>query len=74
MTQLESQVDSTSESIYPIPFEKRSFNVAQAAHILGVCQSTLFEALRLNQIRSFKVGRARRITGAAIDAFRSEGC
>lgn len=63
--------DSDSESFRPIPFEKRSFNVAQTAEILGVSESTVFELLK-GPLRSFKAGRARRVTGAAIDAFRAE--
>jgi excisionase family DNA binding protein len=68
----QSHSDSDSESLYAIPFAKRSFSVAQTADILGVSVSTLFELLKINSLRSFKVGRARRITGAAIDSFRAE--
>ncbi|MGM4924376.1 helix-turn-helix domain-containing protein [Tardiphaga sp. 804_B3_N1_9] len=61
-----------SDSGY-VPFDKQSFTPAQTADILGVCESTLFELLKTGALRSFKVGRARRITGAAIDSFRAEG-
>lgn len=59
-----------SDSLYPIAFDKRSFTPAQTAQILGICESTLFELLKTGRLRSFKVGRARRVTGEAIDAFR----
>ncbi|MGM4916080.1 helix-turn-helix domain-containing protein [Tardiphaga sp. 813_E8_N1_3] len=64
--------DSDSESVYTIPFAKRSFSVAQTAAILSVSESTVFELLKSQRLRSFKVGRARRVSGAAIDSFRSE--
>ncbi|SNT49790.1 DNA binding domain-containing protein, excisionase family [Tardiphaga sp. OK246] len=65
--------DSTSDSLYAIPFAKRSFSVAQTAAILSVSESTVFELLKNGRLKSFKAGRARRLTGEQIDSFR-EGC
>lgn len=59
-----------TEPPYPIPFAKKSFDVAETAAILSVSESTLFALLKTGRLRSFKIGRARRITGEAIDSFR----
>ncbi|OYU90122.1 MAG: excisionase [Bradyrhizobiaceae bacterium PARB1] len=67
------QPHADTDSLYSIPFASRSFTVAQTAQILSVSESTIFELLKLGRLRSFKAGRARRITGAAIDSFRAEG-
>lgn len=66
-----SQTQTDYESL-AVSFAKRSFTAAETAAILGVSESTVFELLKLGRLRSFKVGRARRISGAAIDSFRSE--
>lgn len=53
-----------------IPFASMSFDPPGAARVLDVSQSKIFQLLASGELASFKVGRARRITGAAIDALR----
>lgn len=42
-------------------------NPEQAAALVGVSESTMYELLRTERIRSFKVGRRRVVPVAAID-------
>lgn len=45
----------------------KAVDPAQGAALIGVSESTMYELLRQNRIRSFKVGRRRVIPVAAID-------
>ncbi|HZK82104.1 MAG TPA: helix-turn-helix domain-containing protein [Humisphaera sp.] len=56
----------------PVAFEDQSFNTIEAAAILHIAESTLYVLLAAKKIKSTKVGRARRITGAMINEFRKD--
>ncbi|MFI0448227.1 helix-turn-helix domain-containing protein [Actinomadura sp. 6N118] len=52
----------------PIDFppNMRLFKVEEAMELLSLGRNTIFEEMRLGRLRSVTVGRARRISGAAI--------
>jgi excisionase family DNA binding protein len=52
------------------PFSEMSFSPSGAARVLGISDSKLYEILAAGEIASFRVGRARRIKGAAINRYR----
>lgn len=54
-----------------IPFEQQSFAPKAIAQILGCSISKVFELIAANELETFKIGRARRATGAAINAYRA---
>jgi excisionase family DNA binding protein len=43
--------------------------VAEAADALGLCRSVIYELLLIGELPSVKIGRARRIPVAALEAF-----
>ena len=47
----------------------------QAAQLLGVSRTTIYELLRSGELRSLRIGRSRRVTPRAIEEFvsRREG-
>ena len=49
--------------------ERRVFNVMEAAAILGIGRSKLYELMASGQIRTIHIGRLRKIPVAAIDEF-----
>ena len=58
----------TDES--PIPFEQQSFAPAKVAEILDCCESKVHELIATGDLKSFKIGRARRCTGQQINDYR----
>jgi excisionase family DNA binding protein len=48
---------------------KLLYSVREAEEVVGLGRSTLFELLRRGEIESVKVGAARRIPRAALEAF-----
>ena len=51
------------------PDERRVFSVVEAAAILGIGRSKLYEFISSGEIRSIRIGRLRKIPVAAIDEF-----
>lgn len=51
------------------PDERRVFSVVEAAAILGISRSKLYEFIAAGEIRSIRIGRLRKIPVAAIDEF-----
>ena len=49
--------------------QKRLLTVSEAAHVMGVSRSLLYQRVLSGEIASFKIGRARRIPVEAIDEF-----
>lgn len=49
--------------------EKKLLTVAEAAMMLGLGRSVTYKLVMSGSIRSFKIGRSRRIPQSAIDAF-----
>lgn len=49
--------------------EKLMLSVDEAADVLGVGRSAVYDLLRLNKLASVKVGRSRRIPVAALHRF-----
>jgi len=49
--------------------ERRVFNVMEAAAILGIGRSKLYELMASGEIRTIHIGRLRKIPVAAIDEF-----
>ncbi len=49
--------------------QKRLLTVSEAAHIMGVSRSLLYQRVLSGEIPSVKIGRARRIPVEAIDEF-----
>ena len=48
---------------------RKLFKVPEVAELLGLSRSLAYSLVMGGQIASVKIGRARRIPGAAIDAF-----
>ena len=46
-----------------------AYGVADAARMLSISQRKLVYLITLKEIRSFKVGKSRRITAAALEEF-----
>lgn len=51
------------------PDERRVFSVVEAAGILGISRSKLYEFIAAGEIRSIRIGRLRKIPVAAVDEF-----
>ncbi len=51
------------------PDERRVFSVVEAAAILGISRSKLYQFIAAGEIRSIRIGRLRKIPVAAIDEF-----
>jgi excisionase family DNA binding protein len=51
------------------PIPKRVYSVEEAAGYLGISRSYMYDLLRAEAVRSFKVGRRRLIRAADLDAF-----
>ncbi|HMO11172.1 MAG TPA: helix-turn-helix domain-containing protein [Actinotalea sp.] len=51
------------------PDERRVFRVVEAAPVLGISRSKLYEFIAAGEIRSIRIGRLRKIPVAAIDEF-----
>jgi excisionase family DNA binding protein len=49
--------------------EQRLFTVMQAAKVLSLGRSTVWQLVRSNRIESVKIGTARRIRREALDAY-----
>ena len=49
--------------------ERRVFSVVEAAAILGISRSKLYEFIAAGEIRTIRIGRLRKIPVAAIDEF-----
>lgn len=49
--------------------ERRVFSVVEAAAVLGISRSKLYEFIAAGEIRSIRIGRLRKIPVAAIDEF-----
>ena len=49
--------------------EKLMLSVDEAAEVLGIGRSAVYDLLRLNKLVSIKVGRSRRIPVAAIHRY-----
>ncbi|MDR6303070.1 excisionase family DNA binding protein [Nitrobacter vulgaris] len=52
------------------PFDEMSFNPSGAARVLGISDSKMFQLLAAGEVASFRVGRARRIKGSALNKYR----
>lgn len=60
-------IDSTEDgvpSVHPLLYRPE-----EAAAVLGLGRSTVFELLAAGEIASVRIGRARRISHAALEAF-----
>ncbi|MCK1668676.1 helix-turn-helix domain-containing protein [Bradyrhizobium sp. 153] len=55
-----------------VPFEERSFGVKAACKLLDIKESFYFELIAAGEIDTYKSGRSRKITGRAINAYRSK--
>ncbi|MET3995885.1 excisionase family DNA binding protein [Bradyrhizobium sp. S3.9.2] len=53
-----------------VPFEERSFGVKEAAKILGISRTRVFEKIGTGALRSYKDGGSRRVTGKALKLYR----
>ncbi|KGM17826.1 hypothetical protein N867_08695 [Actinotalea fermentans ATCC 43279 = JCM 9966 = DSM 3133] len=51
------------------PDERRVFSVVEAAAVLGISRSKLYEFIAAGEIHSIRIGRLRKIPVAAIDEF-----
>ncbi len=51
------------------PIEPLAYRVPDAAVLLGVGQSTVYELIRAGELSSIKFRRVRLVTRAAIDAY-----
>jgi len=51
------------------PDERRVFSVIEAAAVLGISRSKVYEFVAAGEIRSIRIGRLRKIPVAAIDEF-----
>lgn len=63
----------SNDSQPTIPFEERSFSPAKTGEVLGVCRVQIHRLIASGKLKSFTVGRARRITGRAINEYRKGG-
>ncbi len=54
------------------PIEPLAYRVPDAAVLLGIGRTTVYELMRTGELPSIKVRRGRRITQAAIDRFLRE--
>jgi excisionase family DNA binding protein len=52
-------------TVAPIPV---SLSVADAAELMGECNATIYTLLQAGELRSFPIGRRRRVIGASIAA------
>jgi excisionase family DNA binding protein len=64
--------ESLSPVVAGVPFAYRQFRPDEAAEVLGLSRAQLFKLLNAEAIRSYKVGRARLIPGAALEEFVAE--
>lgn len=64
-----AQVEQPIINITLQPDERRVFSVVEAAAILGIGRSKLYEFISSGEIRSIRIGRLRKIPIAAIDEF-----
>ncbi len=53
------------------PHQRRVYSPAQVAEYLGCQRGFVFQLIRTGELRSFKLGRLRRISADSIDAFLS---
>jgi excisionase family DNA binding protein len=51
------------------PDERRVFSVVEAAAVLGISRSKLYEFIAAGELRSIRIGRLRKIPVAVIDEF-----
>ncbi|MBR1200033.1 helix-turn-helix domain-containing protein [Bradyrhizobium sp. AUGA SZCCT0158] len=63
-------MSAVSDPEVPIPFEQQSFAPKRIAEILDCAESTVFELIATGKLKTFKLGRARRATGKAINELR----
>jgi hypothetical protein len=61
-----------SDHISTVPFEERSFGVKAACEILSISESFYFELIAAKVIETYKEGRSRKITGRAINLYRTK--
>ncbi|MGV3615297.1 MAG: helix-turn-helix domain-containing protein [Fimbriimonas sp.] len=52
--------------------EKLAYTVAEAAALLSLSRSLMYELINARKIGTVKIGRARRITRGQLDSFLSE--
>ena len=55
-----------------VPFEERSFTVTEACEILSISKTVFFELIAADEVETYKQGRSRRITGWAINLYRTQ--
>ena len=53
------------------PDERRVFSVVEAAAVLGISRSKVYEFIAAGEIRSIRIGRLRKIPVAAIECIAS---
>ena len=49
--------------------EKQAYSVAEAATILGISKTTLYELIKVGQITTYSIGSKTLITAQALDDF-----
>lgn len=55
---------------HPSPYgDDEALDVPQVAEILGVSRNTVFDLIRTGQIKSFTIGRRRKVRGRAVRDF-----
>lgn len=52
--------------------EKLAYTVSEAASLLSLSRSLMYELINAGKIETVKIGRARRITKAQLDRFLAE--
>ena len=52
--------------------EKLAYTVSEAAQLLSLSRSLVYELINAGRIESVKIGRARRITKSQLDRFLAE--
>lgn len=55
------------------PIARLAWSPAEAAQRLGISRDTVYELCASGHLRSFKAGRLRRITEAALQDYLAEG-
>lgn len=66
-----SIAESAAAEVAAVPFELRGFSLQAACALIPCSESKLFELIAEGKIATFKIGRARKITGQAILEFRT---
>jgi excisionase family DNA binding protein len=63
------QIHTNTQARHATFSNKLLLTVPEAARSLGLCRSFVYELVRAGELTSVKIGRARRVPFAALEAF-----